>query len=76
MNKHPELDVWFCEEDGSLSRTAKIDPSLIPDSVYDIASRTLDRCIRKALQNPDTRQEFENWKKNRSKEEALLKRRR
>ena len=43
-----------------------IDPKLIPDSVYQTASRALNTCIRRALSTPEGRASFEAWKRERT----------
>ena len=39
----------------------KIDPKLVPDYAWDYGCRVLANCIKKALEDPKLRQEYEEW---------------
>lgn len=43
--------------------TVRIDPSLIPDYVYDLTCSVLAECVTRALSDPKLRQEYEAFKK-------------
>lgn len=43
-----------------------INPSMIPESDYQIASRILNASIRLALKNPENQRDFEEWKRQRA----------
>lgn len=40
-----------------------LDPSCVPNGVYQSASAMLRKCIRKALADPVLRADYEQWKK-------------
>lgn len=41
---------------------AALDPSCVPNGVYQSASAMLRKCIRKALADPVLRADYERWK--------------
>lgn len=50
----------------------RIDPSLIPDSEYDVACSVLAKSIRLALADEEKRKEFERWKAARAQQREAV----
>lgn len=42
---------------------SRLDPSDVPNGVYQSASAMLRKCIRKALADPVLRADYEQWKR-------------